>query len=168
MGGGLGAFVDWGVEGGADTLAFSAVLSIIGVATGFASAASFGPSLGTGDRDLIEDAADIVAAAAASATLFFFLRFLGGRFFFSGSTGAGGSSPILLDAHSDTDSPSSSSEFQYCSISFWSRSGSKKSSWMKENPRKFFESTRRATKLSRLSSTTDRGRGIVVNLQRAM
>ena len=39
---------------------------------------------------------------------FFFFLFRGGRFFFSGFGGSIISSPNLLEAHSETDSPSSS------------------------------------------------------------
>ena len=55
------------------------------------------------------------AAFGVSVVAFFFLRLRGGLFFFAGvaaTSSNGAASPSLLDAHSETDSASSSTEFQ--------------------------------------------------------
>jgi len=49
-----------------------------------------------------------VSTDAVSAFFFFFLRFRGGRFFFSGSAGGTSSRAHLLEATSESLSPSSS------------------------------------------------------------
>ena len=70
----------------------------------------------------------------------FFLRLRGGRFDGVGDW-ISGSFPIVLEAQSDNDSPSSSIDSQYVFSSISFRSGNAKSSWIKEKPRNASDST---------------------------
>lgn len=77
--------------------------------------------LGDGERSAMEVSTD----AVSSLFVFFFFRLRGGRFFFSDSNGCCSSTSHLLEANSDSDSPSCSAmAFQYNSISLASLSGS--------------------------------------------